>query len=299
MGTPEFAVAALRALMAAGHEIAAAYCQPPRPAGRGFGERRSAVHDAAIELGIAVRTPTTLRDARAQAEFAALATEVAVVAAYGLILPRPILEAPRRGCFNIHASLLPRWRGAAPIQRAIMAGDRESGISIMQMDEGLDTGPVVSVTRVAIGPATTAGSLHDELAALGAGAIVGALAEVASGRSLAQPQPTAGVTYAAKIKKEETRIDWRRPASEVDCHIRGLSPAPGAWFDLQGVRVRAIDSRLAEGSGEPGRVLDDRMTVACGSGAVRLIQVQRDGRRALPADEFLRGAAVHPGDRLG
>jgi methionyl-tRNA formyltransferase len=301
MGTPEFAVAALRALVAAGHEIAAAYCQPPRPAGRGFGERRSAVHDAAIELGIAVRTPTTLRDARAQAEFAALATEVAVVAAYGLILPRPILEAPRRGCFNIHASLLPRWRGAPPIQRAIMAGDQETGVCVMLMEAGLDTGPVLLRREVPITHATTAGTLHDELASLGAPLLVDALDGLDRGTLFAEPQASEGVTYAAKIEPAEGRLLWQRTAEELDCQVRALDPAPGAWCEIEGERIKVLKVARVENppAAVPGTVLDDRLTVACGEGALHLLAVQRAGRARMDVESFLRGFPVPAGTVLG
>lgn len=296
MGTPDFAVAVLAALVEAGHEVVCAYSQPPRPAGRGHKERPSPVHAFAEARGIPVRTPRSLRHAEAQAEFAALGAEVAVVAAYGLILPKPILEAPARGCLNVHGSLLPRWRGAAPIQRAIMAGDLETGVTIMRMDEGLDTGAMLLKRSLPVGVDVTAGSLHDRLAVLGAGLIVEALARLDA--LTPEPQPEAGVTYAAKIAKDEARIDWQRPAPELHNHIRGLSPFPGAWFEHGGERFKLLETRLAEGSGEPGVVLDDHLTVACGSGALRAVTVQRAGKAPMPAEALLRGYALPRGARL-
>ncbi|MBP7000820.1 methionyl-tRNA formyltransferase [Amaricoccus sp.] len=296
MGTPDFARASLDALAEAGHEIAAVYSQPPRPAGRGQKPRPSAVAAHAEALGLPVRTPASLREPEAQAAFAALGAEAAVVAAYGLILPRPILAAPPRGCLNVHASLLPRWRGAAPIQRAILAGDAQTGVSIMQMEAGLDTGPVLLAEPLPIGPEETAGALHDRLAALGARLIVDALARLDD--LTPQPQPEAGVTYAAKIDKAEARIDWTLPAPEVDRRIRALSPSPGAWCELAGERLRLLRSRLAEGAGAPGETLDDALTVACGHGAVRILAVQRAGRAPTDADAFLRGFPLPPRARL-
>ena len=297
MGTPDFAAEALAAVQDAGHEIAAVYTQPPRPAGRGKAPRPSPVQAAAEARGLPVRHPVSLKSEAEQAAFAALGAEVAVVAAYGLILPRPILAAPARGCLNIHASLLPRWRGAAPIQRAIMAGDRETGIAIMQMEPGLDTGPVLLERRTPIGAEETAGALHDRLAALGAEAIVEALARLDDLAPV--PQPEAGVTYAAKIDKAEARVDWTRPAEEVDRLIRGLSPFPGAWTEVAGQRVKLLGSRVAAGAGAPGEVLDDAFTVACGTGAVQVTRAQREGRAPQDAAAFLRGLAVPPGTRLG
>lgn len=299
MGTPDFALPALRALIDAGHEIAAVYTQPPRPAGRGHKLQPSPVHRLAKEHGIPVRTPRSLRKPEAQEEFAALHTDAGVVVAYGLILPLAILEAPRLGCFNLHASLLPRWRGAAPIQRAIMAGDRETGITVMQMDEGLDTGGMLLRESLPIGPDTTAGSLHDELAAIGGPLIVRTLAEVAAGRLTAEAQPDIGVTYADKIDKAEARIDWTRPAAELDCHIRGLSPFPGAWFEHEGARVKALLSQPVQRAGEPGLVLDERLVVACGDGAIRLRRLQRAGKAAMDVDDFQRGRPIVAGTRLG
>jgi methionyl-tRNA formyltransferase len=298
MGTPPFAARALAALAEAGHEIVCVYSQPPRPAGRGHRAQRSAVHELALERGYSVRTPARLRDADAQAEFAALDADIAVVAAYGLILPRPILDAPRHGCVNIHASLLPRWRGAAPIQRAILAGDRESGVTIMRMDEGLDTGPMLLAQAVPIGPEMTAGELHDVLADLGAGLICAALARLETGTLAAVPQPVDGVTYATKITKDEARLDWTRPADELARAVRGFNPVPGAFFERAGERIRILAADLEPGAGTPGTTLDDRLTVACGSGALRARIVQRAGRGAMEAAAFLRGHPVPAGTRL-
>jgi methionyl-tRNA formyltransferase len=296
MGTPDFAVPTLLALASAGHEIAAAYTRAAKPGGRrGLELQPTPVEREARRLGLAVRTPKTLKDEAAQAEFRALNADAAVVVAYGLILPQPILDAPRLGCFNVHASLLPRWRGAAPINRAIMAGDAESGVTIMRMDEGLDTGAMAMAEPVAIAPDMTAGDLHDRLARLGAELMPRALAALERGSLTFTPQPEAGVSYAAKISKDETRIDWSQPARAVHDHIRGLSPFPGAWFELDGVRIKALRSTRGEGSGAPGRALDDRLTIACGEGAVRLLQVQRAGKQPMAAEEFLRGTPVKAG----
>ncbi len=289
MGTPDFAVRALDALIAAGHEIACVYTQPPRPAGRGKQDRLTPVHARAQERGLEVRHPASLRRAEAVAEFAALNADVAVVVAYGLILPQAVLDAPGLGCLNIHASLLPRWRGAAPIQRAIMAGDAETGVCIMQMQAGLDTGPVLAREVTGIGPEDTAAGLHDRLAALGAGLIVATLARLPD--LVPEAQPEAGVTYAAKIDKAEARVDWSRPAAEVDRQIRGLSPFPGAWCEVAGERVKLLGSRLAEGRGAPGQVLEG-WTIACGTGAVEITRVQREGKRPLVAAEALRGMSL-------
>ena len=296
MGTPAFSVPVLDALVAAGHEIAVVYCQPPRPAGRGKKDRPSPVQARAEALGLPVRHPVSLKTAEAQAEFAAWDAEVAVVVAYGLILPQAVLDAPVRGCLNIHASLLPRWRGAAPIHRAIMAGDGETGVCIMQMEAGLDTGPVLLRRATAIGPEETTGELHDRLSKMGAEAIIEALAQL--DHLTPEPQPVAGVTYAAKIDKSEARIDWTRPAAEVDAQIRGLSPFPGAWVEHEGARIKLLGSSIAEGQGAPGEVLDDRLTVACGSGAVRISRLQRAGRAAQDAESFLLGHALPVGARL-
>jgi methionyl-tRNA formyltransferase len=302
MGTPDFAVPTLIELAAAGHEIAAVYTRAAKPAGRGMDVQVSPVEREARRLGLAVVTPATLKTAEAEAAFRAHNADAAVVVAYGLILPKPILDAPRLGCFNVHASLLPRWRGAAPINRAIMAGDAQSGVTIMQMDEGLDTGAMAIAERAAIGPDMTAGDLHDALARLGADLMLRALAAAERGSLSLTPQPEAGVTYAAKIGKDETRIDWKKPWRDVHNHIRGLSPFPGAWFDLGGVRVKALRSTKGEGQNNsnaaPGTALDDSLTIACGKGAVRLTQVQGAGRKAMSVEEFLRGTAVKAGAQL-
>jgi methionyl-tRNA formyltransferase len=300
MGTPDFAVPALVEIAARGHEIVAVYTREAKQAGRrGLALTPSPVEREATKLGLKVLTPRTLREPAAQAEFASFDADAAVVVAYGLILPKPVLDAPALGCFNIHASLLPRWRGAAPINRAIMAGDAESGVSIMKMDEGLDTGVVAMVDRLPILPDMTAGELHDALSRLGADAIVRALAALERGSLNVTSQPAQGVTYAAKIDKAETRIDWSRPWGEVHDHIRGLSPFPGAWFELaDGARVKVLRTTRGEGKGAPGTVLDARLTIACVDGAVRLVQVQRAGAKAMSAEEFLRGNAVEKGSRL-
>lgn len=297
MGTPDFSVPVLDALGAAGHEVVAVYCQPPRPAGRGKNDRPSPVQAHAEALGLPVRHPVSLKGAEAQAEFAALKADVAVVVAYGLILPQAVLDTPVRGCLNIHASLLPRWRGAAPIQRAIMAGDAETGICIMQMEAGLDTGPVLLREAVMIGSQETTGSLHDRLSALGARLIVEALGRLDDLHPV--PQPEVGVTYAAKIDKSEARVDWTRPAAEVDRQIRGLAPFPGAWCEVGGERIKLHCSTLAEGQGAPGVVQDAALTVACGTGAVRLLRLQRAGRAAQDANDFLRGMFLPRGTQLG
>ncbi|MBV1703704.1 MAG: methionyl-tRNA formyltransferase [Hyphomicrobiales bacterium] len=306
MGAPAFAVPTLRALAGAGHDIAAVYTRAPKPAGRrGLAPTKTSVHLVAEEFGVEVRTPTTLRDPREQADLAALGADVAIVVAYGLILPRAALDAPRLGCLNLHGSLLPRWRGAAPIQRAIMAGDAETGVMVMRMEEGLDTGPVALSARTPIGETTTAGDLEASLSRDGAALMVEAVARLAADDLVFVPQAEAGATYAAKIAKDETRIDWSRPAHEVARAINGLSPAPGAWFmaDLGAgpERVKALRAAPAEGEGEDasGTVLDETLRVACGSGALRLLEVQRAGKGAMPAQEFLHGAKLAPGARLG
>ncbi|MCY4548358.1 MAG: methionyl-tRNA formyltransferase [Defluviicoccus sp.] len=287
MGTPGFAVPALDALIAAGHDIACAYTRPPRRAGRGQRERLSAVHEAANRHALPVRHPARLDDL---ADFAALAADIAVVAAYGLILPAALLEAPRFGCVNIHASLLPRWRGAAPIQRALLAGDDETGITVMQMDEGLDTGAILARRRLPIGPRDDAGAVHDALASMGAELLLETLAEIAGGRCRARPQPDRGVTYAAKIERGETAIDWREPAAAVDRRIRAFSPAPGAWFEARGTRVRVLAARpVPEIAAPPGTVVDDDGAIACGEGGLRLERLQRAGKGAVDARAFLRG----------
>jgi len=296
MGTPEFSVPVLDALVAAGHEIAAVYCQPPRPAGRGKKDRPTPVHARAEALGLDVRHPVSLKGAEEQAAFAALKADVAVVVAYGLILPQAILDAPERGCLNIHASLLPRWRGAAPIHRAIMAGDAETGICIMQMEAGLDIGPVLMREETLIGAEEVTSELHDRLSEIGAGLIVEAL--MALPDLTPEPQPAEGVTYASKIDKAEAQIDWRAPAEEIDRKIRGLSPFPGAWCDIDGQRVKVLASRLAAGSGAPGTVLDQTLTIACGSGAVELLRLQRAGKGAQDRETFLRGFPITTGSEL-
>ena len=294
MGTPEFSVPALRALHAAGHDIAAVYTQPPRPAGRGQQPRPSPVHRAAAALGLPVRHPARLRDPADQADFAALGADLAVVVAYGLILPQPVLDAPRLGCVNIHASLLPRWRGAAPIHRAILSGDAETGVCIMQMEAGLDTGPVLLREALPIGPADTTGDLHDRLADLGARLIVAALDRLPDLHP--QPQPEAGVTYAAKIDKAEARIDWTRPAETVARQVNALSPFPGAWCEVSEERLKLLRAEPAEGSGAPGEVLaSEGLVIACGTGAIAVREAQRPGKRPMQPDELLRGFPLAPG----
>jgi methionyl-tRNA formyltransferase len=298
MGSPAFALPTLAALIDAGHDIACVYSQPPRPAGRGKQERPTPVHAFAAERGIEVRTPKSLKKPEPQEAFAALKLDAAIVVAYGLILPKAIIDAPRLGAFNLHGSLLPRWRGAAPIQRAIMAGDALTGVQVMRMEEGLDTGPVLATARTRIDAADTTASLHDRLAALGAPLMIDALAALERGAAVETPQSEEGVTYAHKITPAEARIDWTKDARAIDCAIRGLSPSPGAWFELEGVRIKALMSRAEEGAGAPGAVLDDQLLVACGSGAVRLLTVQREGRGPLEAHAFLRGQPVPQGTRL-
>jgi methionyl-tRNA formyltransferase len=293
MGTPDFSVPTLAEILGAGHEVVAAYTQPSRPAGRGMAERLSPVARFAANAGIPVKSPTSLKRKTEQREFASLKADAAVVVAYGLLLPRPVLAVPRLGCFNLHASALPRWRGAAPIQRAIMAGDAETAVMVMRMEEGLDTGPVCLAEPVAIGPEVTAGELHDELARCGASLMVRALGALERGLLECTPQPGGGVTYAAKIDKAEARIDFTRPSREIHNLIRGLSPLPGAWFEATAAgkveRVKVLRAGLADGSGVPGEVLDDALTVACGSRAVRLLELQRAGKKPMGAAEFLRG----------
>jgi methionyl-tRNA formyltransferase len=292
MGTPQFSVPILQALAKA-HDIVCVYCQPPRPAGRGKALRPTPVHHAAEALGLPVRHPSSLRSAEEQAAFANLNADIAVVVAYGLILPQPVLDAPRFGCVNIHASLLPRWRGAAPIHRAILAGDAETGVCLMQMDAGLDTGPVLLRAATTIGAEDTTADLHDSLSQMGADLVVSALPRLPS--LVPVPQPAEGVTYAAKIDKSEARIDWHAPAAVIDRQIRGLSPFPGAWCESAGERVKFLRSRLAEGHGLPGQVLHG-LTIACGSGAVEITLAQRQGKRPASTEEFLRGFALP--DRL-
>ncbi len=296
MGSPDFSVPALKALHAAGHEIAAVYCQPPRPAGRGQKETPCPVHRAALELGLEVRTPVRLRRDTAQHEaFAALGLDAAVVAAYGLILPKAMLDAPKRGCLNIHASLLPRWRGAAPIHAAILAGDSETGITIMRMDEGLDTGPILLKQATPIGPGTTVQALHDTLSDIGADLILRALAEDPP----AIPQPEDGATYAPKLTKEDGRLDWSQDATALERRIRALNPWPGTFFVQGGEQLRVLSARVEPGGGAPGTLLDDAALVACGAGALRLMRLQRPGRAAMDADAFLRGFALPRGTVLG
>jgi methionyl-tRNA formyltransferase len=302
MGTPDFAVPTLLEIVGRGHDVAAVYTRPPRPAGRGMDLTASPVEAAARRFGLPVLTPKTLRNEDAAAAFRAHGADAAVVVAYGLILPKPILDAVPLGCFNLHGSALPRWRGAAPINRAVMAGDAETAVMVMRMEEGLDTGPVAVAERVAIGPDMTAGELHDRMAPLGADLMGRALAALERGSLKLTPQSQDGVTYAQKIEKSETRIDWRRPWREVHDHIRGLSPFPGAWFELAGAgsapRIKVLRSTRGEGSGAPGTVLDDQLTIACQDGAVRIVQLQRAGKQPMTAEAFLRGTAVKPGTCL-
>jgi methionyl-tRNA formyltransferase len=300
MGTPEFAVPVLAAIIAEGHVVAAVYTRAEKPGGpRGLEPVPSPVHAAARRFGIEVLTPRTLRSADAVATLRGFNPDVVVVAAYGLILPRAILDVPAKGCLNLHASLLPRWRGAAPIARAIMAGDTETGVVVMRMEEGLDTGPVALAERIAIGHDANAGEIHDKLAHIGAGLMTRALAMLEHGGLAFTPQAEAGVTYAHKIDKAEARIDWRKPASDVHNLVRGLAPFPGAFFEVdlgKGLeRVKVFRTRLVQGGGMPGRVLDDGLTIACGEGAIRLLEVQRSGKAPMPAGDFLRGARLGRG----
>ena len=294
MGSPDFAVPSLEALVDARHEVVAAYCQPPRPAGRGKAERKTAVHERAEQLRIEVRTPRTLRDEEEQARFRALDADIAVVAAYGLILPKPILEAPKAGCINVHASLLPRWRGAAPIQRAILAGDEISGVTIMQMEEGLDTGPMLHRLTLDIRQ-KNAGQVTEELAQLGAQALLDWLDHPTP----PEPQPTAGAIYASKIDKTEARIDWSISAEQVERHVRAFNPVPGAWFEANGERIKLLEAAVGNDAvGSPGEVLDDCLNVACSDGYVRPLQVQRAGRGAMTPGELLRGFPIPKGTIL-
>jgi methionyl-tRNA formyltransferase len=297
MGTPDFAVPTLAELLAQGHDIAAVYSQPPRPKGRGLESVPGAVHQFAGTAKLEVRTPLSLKSAEEQAAFAALKLDAAVVVAYGLILPKPILDAPRLGCFNLHGSLLPRWRGAAPIQRAVMAGDAETGVMVMHMDEGLDTGPVLLAERVAIGRKTS-GELAELLTRLGADLMVRALGGLERGQVSEQSQPEAGVTYAKKIAKEEARIDWSKSAGALDCLIRGLSPTPGAFSEVKGERLKILYAEPVPGSGTPGSVIADDLTIACGEGALRLLKVQRPGGKAMESGELLKGFALPPGTKF-
>ena len=298
MGTPDFAVPTLVELAARGRDIVAVYTRAPQPGGRGLDLQPTPVEREARRLSLPVHTPKTLKDEKAQQDLRALGADAAVVVAYGLILPKAVLDAPRLGCFNVHASLLPRWRGAAPINRAIMAGDAESGVTIMKMDEGLDTGAMAMAERMPIGADITAGELHDALSRLGADLMPRVLAAVERESLQLTPQPSTGVTYAEKIANTETRIDWSKPWKQVHDHIRGLSPFPGAWFELGGVRVKALRSTKGAGSGALGLALDDRLTIACADGAVRLTQVQRSGKQPMLAEEFLRGTPVKAGTRV-
>ena len=295
MGTPEFAVPTLRGLVAVGHEVVAAYTQPPRPAGRGKQDRKSAVQLAAEALGIEVLHPGSLKGVDEQAEFAALKADIAVVAAYGLILPQAVLDTPRLGCLNVHASLLPRWRGAAPIQRAILAGDEVTGVTIMRMAAGLDTGPMLATSAVEVGT-MTAGELAANLAERGGRLLVEVLSDLRAHPPLAQPE--GGVTYAKKIDKAESRLDFVQPAQQAERQVRAFAPSPGAWFELKGERCRVLAADVVEGRGEPGATLDDRLTIACGAGAIRPTLIQRAGRPAMDTSAFLRGRAVATGTRL-
>jgi methionyl-tRNA formyltransferase len=293
MGSPEFAVPSLNALVEAGHEVSAVYSQPPRPAGRGKGQRKTAVQQRADELEIEVKTPKTLRNDEEQARFRDLNADLAVVAAYGLILPKPILDAPRMGCINVHASLLPRWRGAAPIQRAILAGDETSGVTLMQMDEGLDTGPMLMRHTLDIGE-KNAGQVTEEIANLGARMLVEWLANPTA----PEAQPIAGATYASKIDKAEMRIDWTRSSAEIERQVRAFAPSPGAWFEAEGERIKLLEAELVDAAANAGEVLDDRLTIACGSGALRPVKVQRAGRAPMAAEELLRGFTIPEGKIL-
>jgi methionyl-tRNA formyltransferase len=302
MGTPVFSTALLKKIVDRGDEVVGVYTRPPQPSGRGMALRKSPVHELAEELAIPVFTPKSFKDQREIEIFKSLGADVAVVAAYGLILPKSILDAPRCGCLNLHASLLPRWRGAAPIHRAVMAGDAETGVMAMKMEEGLDTGPVAAQARVAIGPDMTTGELHDELSLLGADLMAQTLDRLSRGELTFTPQSEEGVTYARKIDKSEARIDWRRPAPELHNLVRGLSPFPGAFFEADfgrgPERVKVLRTRLEKGSGSPGAALDDRGLIACGEGALRLLRVQRAGKAEMPAEEFLRGCKLAQGDAL-
>lgn len=299
MGTPDFAVPSLDALVAAGHDVACVYSQPPRPAGRGKQPRPSPVALAAERHGIEVRTPASLKDEAEQQAFAALGLDAAIVAAYGLILPKAILEAPRLGCINVHASLLPRWRGAAPIQRSILAGDTMTGISIMQMDEGLDTGAAFSTHEIPLSANETAGSLHDKLAALGAEALVDTLDGITSGALTAAPQPEDGITYAKKIEKSESEIDWALSATEIERLVRAMAPWPGAWTTMNGERVKILEGKVIDGAGNPGEVLDDEATIACAAQAYRPLQLQRGGKSVVATEDFLRGFSLGLGTKIG
>ena len=298
MGTPDFAVPTLAELIAQGHDIAAVYSQPPRPKGRGMALEPGPVHAFAERAKLSVRTPLSLKSAEEQAAFAALDLDAAIVVAYGLLLPKPVLDAPKLGCFNLHGSLLPRWRGAAPIQRAVMAGDAETGVMVMQMEEGLDTGPVLMAEKVPVGRKTS-GELATELSRLGADLMVRALGALERGAITPQPQATQGVTYAKKIFKDEARIDWSKSAGEIDCLIRGLAPAPGAFTEIKGERLKILYAMPVTDRGEPGEIITDDLTVACGEGALKLLKVQRAGKGVMEARDLLKGFALPPGTKLG
>jgi methionyl-tRNA formyltransferase len=298
MGSPDFSVPTLEAILAAGHDVACVYSQPPRPAGRGKQLTKTAVHDAAERHGIEVRTPENFKAAADREAFAALKLDTAVVVAYGLLLPKAVLDAPRLGCFNIHGSILPRWRGAAPIHRAVMAGDKVTGVQVMKMDVGLDTGPVMLTATTPISEDDTTGDVHDRLSALGAGLMVEGLALLEAGPLQLQAQAADGVTIACKVSPAEARIEWARPAVNVSAHIRGLSPFPGAWFDLDGQRIKVMRAKAEPGRGEPGEVLDDGLLVACESGAVRLTRLQKAGKGQMTAEEFQRGTRISRGRHL-
>jgi len=299
MGTAAFAVPSLEAVLAAGHRVCAVYSQPPRRHGRGMKEARAPLHEAALRHGLDVRTPASLRDADVQAAFAAHAPDAAVVVAYGLILPRAILALPRLGCLNVHPSVLPRWRGAAPVARAIEAGDAETGVAIMLMNEGLDNGPVLASERLPMPPDATTPTLEADLARRGARLLVAALDALATGRARPRPQAADGVSYARKLGRDEDRIDWREPATAIERRVRAFQPWPGAVFRLGDDWIKVLEAKLAEGAGAPGTLLDDRLTVACGTGALRLVRVQRAGRPATDGAAFLRGARLVPGAVLG
>ena len=297
MGTPDFAVPTLAELIAQGHDIACVYSQPPRPKGRGMVLEKGPVHKFAESAGLVVRTPLSLKSEAEQAEFAALDLDAAIVVAYGLLLPKAILEAPKLGCFNLHGSLLPRWRGAAPIQRAVMAGDAETGVMVMQMEEGLDTGPVLMAERVKVARKTS-GDLTSELSRLGADLMVRALGALERGGVTPQPQSADGVTYAKKISKEEARIDWSRSAVEIDGHVRGLAPFPGAWTEVNGERLKVLYAEPVSGNGKPGLLLDDELTVGCGEGALKLLKVQRAGKSVMTAADLLKGFTLQRGTQF-
>ncbi|MDP3737776.1 MAG: methionyl-tRNA formyltransferase [Hyphomonadaceae bacterium] len=298
MGSPAFAVPTLELILAAGHDVPCVYSQPPRPAGRGKELRKTAVHETAERHGIEVRTPVNFKQPADREAFAALKLDVAIVVAYGLLLPKAILDAPRLGCFNLHGSILPRWRGAAPIHRAVMAGDKITGVQVMKMDVGLDTGPVMLTATTPITEDDTTGEVHDRLAILGAGLMVEALAALEAAPVKLMTQANDGVTVAAKVSPAEAKIDWTKPATQVAAHIRGLSPFPGAWFELEGQRIKALHAKAETGSGQPGDVIDENLLVACGEGAVRITRLQRAGKGQMTADEFQRGARIARGRRL-